>query len=195
MHYCLVIFNAIAPHARQALTSLSLTETDISSSNTPIKPASFREALGHFASGITIITTQVNDEPVGFTCQSFYSVSMKPPLVSFSVKASSFSYPKIRQEERFVINILSSEQSHVCNQFAMRAADKWQGINWYLSKPVINVSLHWLDCEIHAEHPRGDHLHMVGEVKWLDLIIGDTSGPMLYIEGQYYILAINRVFD
>ncbi|WP_222429751.1 flavin reductase family protein [Cobetia crustatorum] len=68
-------------------------------SDTIIEPARFREALGHFASGIT--TTQVDDEPIGFTCQSFYSVSINPPLVSFS-------YPKFHQTERFAANTLSS---------------------------------------------------------------------------------------
>ncbi|MEP4557806.1 flavin reductase family protein [Cobetia amphilecti] len=161
-----------------------------------IDPASFREALGHFASGITIITTQVDDEPIGFTCQSFYSVSMNPPLVSFSVKASSFSYPKIRQAERFAVNILSSEQSHVSNQFAMRGADKWQGIDWQLSplgNPVINDSLHWLDCKIHAEHPAGDHLIVIGEVKGLNLDVSATSRPLLYFKGKYGGLAREEV--
>ncbi|MDO6814108.1 flavin reductase family protein [Cobetia amphilecti] len=118
---------------------MSLSDTDTKAdihSDTPIGPASFREALGHFAFGITIITThQVDDEPIGFTCQSFYSVSMNPPMVSFSVEASSFSYSKIRQAERFAVNILSSEQNHVSNQFAMRGADKWQGIDWQISPP------------------------------------------------------------
>ncbi|MGY3726878.1 MULTISPECIES: flavin reductase family protein [Cobetia] len=157
-----------------------------------IDSASFREALGHFASGITIITTQVDEEPIGFTCQSFYSVSMNPPLVSFSVKASSFSYPKIRQAERFAVNILSSEQSHVSTQFAMRGADKWQGIDWQLSplgNPVINDSLHWLDCKIHAEHPAGDHLIVIGEVKGLNLDVGATARPLLYFKGKYGGLA------
>ncbi len=166
---------------------MSLSDTD-TKADTTIDPASFREALGHFASGITIITTQVDDEPIGFTCQSFYSVSMNPPLVSFSVKASSFSYPKIRQAERFAVNILSSEQSHVSNQFAMRGADKWQGIDWQLSplgNPVINESLHWLDCKIHAEHPAGDHLIVIGEVKGLNLDVRGTAWPLLYFKGGY----------
>jgi len=160
-----------------------------------IEPASFREALGHFASGITIITTQVDDEPIGFTCQSFYSVSMNPPLVSFSVKASSFSYPKICQAERFAVNILSSEQSHVSNQFAIRGADKWQGIDWQLSplgNPVINDSLHWLDCKIHAEHPAGDHLIVIGEVKGLNLDVAAAARPLLYFKGKYGGLAASE---
>ena len=78
--------------------------------STAIAPSRFREALGHYASGITVITSLIDGAPIGFTCQSFYSVSMSPPLVSFSVMASSVSYPGIRQAGRFAVNILSGEQ-------------------------------------------------------------------------------------
>ena len=88
---------------------------------TAIEPLSFREALGHYASGITVITSHVDDEPIGFTCQSFYSVSMSPPLVSFSVMASSASYPRIRLAGRFAVNILSGEQVAISNRFASPA--------------------------------------------------------------------------
>src|SRR5690606_7932571 len=77
-----------------------------------LEPLSFRKALGNFASGITVITSSLDDEPVGFTCQSFYSVSITPPLVSFSVMSRSASYPKIRKAGRFAVNILSDEQVH-----------------------------------------------------------------------------------
>jgi flavin reductase (DIM6/NTAB) family NADH-FMN oxidoreductase RutF len=78
--------------------------------STAIEAARFRAALGHYASGITVITSHLDGEPLGFTCQSFHSVSTQPPLVSFSVMSSSASYPKIRQAGRFAVNILSAEQ-------------------------------------------------------------------------------------
>lgn len=130
-----------------------------------IEPLSFREALGHYASGITVITSRVDDEPIGFTCQSFYSVSVSPPLVSFSVMCSSASYPRIRQAGRFAVNILSDEQVGISNRFARRGTDKWHGVEWHtspLGNPIIGGSLHWLDCEIHAEHVAGDHLIVIG---------------------------------
>lgn len=157
-----------------------------------IEPVSFREALGHYASGITVITSHTGDEPIGFTCQSFYSVSMNPPLVSFSVMRSSASYPKIREAGRFAVNILSGEQAGISNQFARRGTDKWQGIEWQespLGNPVIDGSLHWLDCEIHAEYIAGDHVIVIGEVKALDLQKADTEQPLLYFKGQYRNLA------
>ena len=160
--------------------------------NTTIEPVSFREALGHYASGITVITSQLEGEPIGFTCQSFYSVSTSPPLVSFSVMASSASYPKIRQAGRFVVNILSDEQAGISNQFARKGTDKWHAVEWQqspLGNPIIAGSLHWLDCEIHAEHTAGDHLIVIGEVKALSLQATPVTQPLLYFKGQYCNIA------
>ncbi|MCF1489855.1 flavin reductase family protein [Pseudomonas sp. AA27] len=159
---------------------------------TAIEPLRFREALGHYASGITVITSHSDGEPLGFTCQSFYSVSMNPPLVSFSVMSSSASYPGIRQAGRFAVNILSGEQVGISSQFARRGTDKWQGIDWQtspLGNPIIAGSLHWLDCEIHAEHAAGDHLIVIGEVKALNVQDADAAQPLLYFKGQYRSLA------
>ncbi|POA59871.1 MULTISPECIES: flavin reductase family protein [Pseudomonas] len=160
--------------------------------STAIEPMSFREALGHYASGITVITSHIDGEPIGFTCQSFYSVSMSPPLVSFSVMSSSASYPRIRQAGRFVVNILSGEQVSISNQFARRGTDKWRGVQWQespLGNPIIAGSLHWLDCEIHAEHTAGDHLIVIGEVKALNLQEAAATQPLLYFKGQYCNIA------
>jgi flavin reductase (DIM6/NTAB) family NADH-FMN oxidoreductase RutF len=160
--------------------------------HTAIEPLRFREALGHYASGITVITSHVDGEPVGFTCQSFHSVSMRPPLVSFSVMSGSASYPKIRQAGRFAVNILSDEQVRISNQFARRGTDKWLGVDWQespLGNPIIVGSLHWLDCEIHAEHAAGDHLIVIGEVKALNLQEAAATQPLLYYKGQYCNIA------
>ena len=158
----------------------------------PIEPSSFREALGHYASGITVITSHTDDEPIGFTCQSFYSVSMNPPLVSFSVMSSSASYPRIRQAGRFAVNILAGGQVEISNRFARRGTDKWHQVQWQpspLGNPIIAGSLHWIDCEIHAEHVAGDHLIVIGEVKALNLQQTTPAQPLLYFKGQYCNLA------
>jgi len=168
----------------------------MSRSSTAIEPTSFREALGHYASGITVITSHIEDEPIGFTCQSFYSVSMSPPLVSFSVMCNSASYPRIRQAGRFLVNILSGEQVGISNQFARRGTDKWHGVEWQqspLGNPIIAGSLHWLDCEIHAEHAAGDHLIVIGEVKALKVQEAVATQPLLYFKGQYRNLAVHSV--
>ncbi|MCB6184215.1 flavin reductase family protein [Leeia sp. TBRC 13508] len=159
--------------------------------STAIEPKRFREALGHYASGITIITSQLEGEPVGFTCQSFYSVSTTPPLVSFSVMKTSFSYPKIRQAGRFAVNVLTSEQESISNQFARQGADKFSGIkinNSQLGNPIIADTLLWLDCEIYAEHEAGDHLIVIGEVKSMGQTKVADAQPLLYFKGQYCFL-------
>lgn len=164
----------------------------MSLSSTTIEPSSFRQALGHYASGITVITSLIDGQPIGFTCQSFYSVSVNPPLVSFSVMAGSASYPAIRQAGRFAVNILSGEQVGISNQFARRGTDKWHGVPWQaspLGNPLIAGSLHWLDCEIHAEHAAGDHLIVIGEVKALNLQEPAATQPLLYFKGNYCSLA------
>ena len=157
-----------------------------------IEPLRFREALGPYASGITVVTTHIDGEPIGFTCQSFHSVSMSPPLVSFSVMSNSASYPKIRQAGRFAVNILSDAQVEVSNQFARRGTDKWRGIDWKespLGNPLIAGSLHWIDCEIHAEYAAGDHVIVIGEVKALNLQEAAATQPLLYFKGQYRNIA------
>ncbi|MEH6564516.1 MAG: flavin reductase family protein [Halopseudomonas sp.] len=176
----------------------------MSLATTVIEPISFREALGHYASGITVITSEAENQPLGFTCQSFYSVSMDPPLVSFSVKANSYSYPHIRQAGRFAVNILSGKQAGIANQFARQGSDKWRGVKWQpspLGNPLIDGSLHWLDCEVHAEYAAGDHLIVIGEVKALKLQHflppslqhsfqhSAATQPLLYFKGQYCSLA------
>ncbi|MBK5477525.1 flavin reductase [Pseudomonas sp. TH21] len=164
----------------------------MSLANMALEPLSFREALGHYASGITVITSHVDGEPIGFTCQSFYSVSVSPPLVSFSVMSSSASYPRIRKAGRFAVNILSGEQVTISNQFARRGTDKWHGVEWQaspLGNPLLGGSLQWLDCEIHAEYAAGDHLIVIGEVKALNLQETAATQPLLYFKGQYCNLA------
>lgn len=159
---------------------------------TAIDPSAFRQAVGHYASGITVITALVEGEPIGFTCQAFHSVSMSPPLVSFSVMSSSASYPGIRRAGRFAVNILASGQVGISNQFARKGTDKWQGVEWQpspLGNPLIAGSLHWLDCQIHAEHLAGDHLIVLGEVKALHLQEATTTQPLLYFKGRYCNLA------
>lgn len=90
----------------------------------------FRSAVGQYASGITVITGRGDDGPIGFTCQSFYSVSVDPPLVSFSVMKTSTTYPRIRDTGKFAVNVLSREQEAVSSQFARKGTDKWANVQW-----------------------------------------------------------------
>jgi 3-hydroxy-9,10-secoandrosta-1,3,5(10)-triene-9,17-dione monooxygenase reductase component len=157
----------------------------------------FRDALGHYASGITTITGMAGDEPIGLTCQSFYSVSLEPALVSFSVAKTSSTYPRLRETGRFCVNLLCADQVGLSNQFARSGADKWHGVNWRPSaagNPVLDDCLTWLDCEIANEIEAGDHLIVIGRV----LEIGESAtprhaAPLLYFRGQYRALTSEAI--
>ncbi|WP_160669298.1 flavin reductase family protein [Pseudarthrobacter sp. ATCC 49987] len=151
-------------------------------------PRVFRDTLGHYASGITIISGIDEDGPIGFTCQSFYSVSTDPPLVSFSVMTSSTTYPRLRESGKFVVNVLAHDQDNVSNQFARKGTDKWAGIDWSptnAGNPIIAGTLMWLDCDIWAEHEAGDHYIVIGRVNEMSPPTWHKEEPLLYFKGQY----------
>lgn len=159
---------------------------------TKIDAVDFRRALGRYASGLTVISGSDEAGPIGFTCQSFYSVSMEPPLISFSVMKSSSSYPKIRDTGKFAVNILSEVQESVANQFARGGDDKWVNIVWKptaQNNPVIDGSLGWLDRKIWAEHDAGDHVIVIGQVHEIHTEQTDTAAPLVYFDAQYRTLA------
>jgi 3-hydroxy-9,10-secoandrosta-1,3,5(10)-triene-9,17-dione monooxygenase reductase component len=155
---------------------------------TPIDARLVRDTLGHYASGITVVSGLEGGEPVGFTCQSFYSVSIDPPLVSFSVMRTSTTYPRIAASGRFAVNVLAHDQHHVSNQFARKGTDKWAGIEWspaVSGNPVIHDTLMWVDCEMWAEHEAGDHLIVIGKVVEMSPVEWHTREPLLYFKGAY----------
>ncbi|MFJ2350555.1 flavin reductase family protein [Glutamicibacter sp. NPDC087673] len=148
----------------------------------------FRSTVGSFASGITVITGHDSHGPVGFTCQSFYSVSIDPPLVSFSVMKTSASYPRIRDTGSFAVNVLSSGQGAVANQFARKGGDKWDGIQWSTAvrgSPILDGTLAWLDCTIFAEHDAGDHCIVLGRVTEVGTSPSGHTEPLLYFQGKF----------
>ena len=180
------------------MTIESLTAPDELVVGPAFDPGVFRDTLGHYASGITIISGIDEEGPIGFTCQSFYSVSTSPPLVSFSVMTNSTTYPRVRKTGKFVVNVLAHDQDSVSNQFARRGTDKWAGIDWTpaaAGNPVIADTLMWLDCDIWAEHEAGDHYIVIGKVNEMSPASWHKEEPLLYFKGQYRRLShiIERV--
>lgn len=124
-----------------------------------------------------------------------YSVSTDPPLISFSVMKTSTTYPRIRRTGRFAVNVLSSHQQGVSNQFARKGTDKWAGIRWHptlAGNPVLEDTLMWLDCEIWAEHDAGDHVIVLGRVNEMSPASGHALEPLLYYQGRYRHLHPNE---
>lgn len=154
-----------------------------------IEPRRFRDTMGRFASGITIIGGVTDDGLAGFACQSFCSVSCEPALISFCVMKSSTSWPRIRPLGRFSVNVLADGQEKVSQSFARSDAPKWASVPWTSSpggNPLVAASLMWLDCTVFAEHEAGDHYIVIGEVK--DMSPPEwhpTGAPLIYFRGHY----------
>jgi len=154
-------------------------------------PATFRTVLGHFCSGVTIVTAVDRDEPVGLTCQSFTSVSLDPPLVLFVPAKAASSWPRIRAAGHFCANVLSEDQEALGRRFAIRGADKFAGAGWRpgpSGAPVLDGCLAYVDCAIEAVHDAGDHNIVVGRV--LDLAVTGESSPLLFFRGGYGRFAV-----
>lgn len=149
--------------------------------------AHFRQVLGHFCTGITIVTALEGDEPVGFTAQSFTSVSLDPPLVLICPGKSSSSWPRIKGAGVFCANVLAAAQEATCRAFAISGGDKFKGVGWTPSSgtgsPVLTDALAWVDCRIEAEYDGGDHVIVVGRV--VDLGVAEEGSPLLFYRGGY----------
>ena len=147
----------------------------------------FRNTLGQFCTGVVIVTGCQDDEPAGFAAQSFTSLSLDPPLVAVCPADSSTSWPRIRGTGKFCINILAADQRNVCDVFAQSGIDKFASFGWrrgMTGSPHIEGVLGYVDCEIEAEYPGGDHAIVVGRV--VDAAILDaTRGPLLFFRGGY----------
>lgn len=151
-----------------------------------IDGARFRQVMGHFCTGVTVVAAVADGQPVGLTLQSFTSLSLDPPLVSVAVGRGSSTWPVIRETGSFVVNVLSDEQEAVARRFATSGLDKFQGVGWVPSPsgaPILNDVLAWVDCRIEGEHEAGDHVLVVARV--LDLGVGGEGGPLLFYRGGF----------
>jgi len=152
-----------------------------------IDPSEFRRVLGHFSTGVTVVTGAGNDGPAGMAIGSFSSVSLDPPLVMFCPGRESSTWQHIEETGAFCVNILTGDQKDVCGVFASPSDDRFAGIDWtteVTGSPVIPGSLAWIDCELHAVHDGGDHHIVVGLVKALGTA-ADVGGPLLFFQGGY----------
>jgi flavin reductase (DIM6/NTAB) family NADH-FMN oxidoreductase RutF len=160
--------------------------SDLGSDPASFDAARFRQVLGHFCTGVVIITAVDGAEPVGLTVQSFTSLSLTPPLVSFAVGRESSTWPRLKAAGDFCVNILADDQEALCRQFATSGADKFAGVGWRpggTGAPVLNDALGFVECRIETEHPAGDHVLVVGRVT--DLEITREGKPLLFYRGGF----------
>ena len=122
---------------------------------------------GRFATGVTVVAGIEDGQPVGFTCQSFVSLSVDPPFVAVAPARTSTSWPRIARAGSFCVNVLGDHQEELCRGFAVSGGDKFDGVAWHpapvTGSPVIEGSLAWVDCEVELVHDAGDHELIIGQ--------------------------------
>lgn len=151
-----------------------------------------RNALGSFPTGVAIITAcGLRGEPVGLTCNSFNSVSLDPPLVSWSLRRASSNMEAFNNAGAFTVNILSTSQNKLSARFASRdIADKFSGVPWtpgLTGTPVLKGCVASFQCEKFAEHVAGDHILFLGRVVRFEH--GGYEDSLVFYRGAYMMLA------
>ncbi len=143
-----------------------------------------RDALGRFATGVTVVTTQSDVGPLGITANSFASVSLDPPLVLWSPARRSKRFDAFSNAAHFAIHILGAEQEELCRHFATQGTD-FTGISWSPGAhdtPLIDGCLARFECSPEALHDGGDHAIIVGRVEqatWRD------GAPLIFLAGGF----------
>jgi len=157
-----------------------------------IDSAAYRQVLGHFPTGVTVVTAgTAADTRVGLAVGSFFSISLEPALVGFCAGKGSSSWPRIREAGHFCINVLADDQEETCRVFASKADDKFAGIGYkaapFSGAPLLDGVLAWIDCEIDTIHEAGDHDIVIGRVH--DLSVAKEGHPLVFFRGGYANLA------
>ena len=157
----------------------------------PFDQARFRQVLGHFTTGVTVVTAAPEEGPVGLAVGSFASVSLDPPLVGFFPDKTSSSWPKIEATGTFCVNVLAEAQEEVCRRFASKGDDKFSGLGWHAAgsgSPILDGVLAWIDCDIDSVGEAGDHYFVLGRVR--DLAVEHDGAPLLFFRGGYGRFAV-----
>lgn len=158
-----------------------------------INPGRFRTVLGHFCTGVTVVTGHGPEGPVGFACQSFAALSLEPPLVLFCPGKTSSAWPVIEAAGRFAVNVLSDDQREVSTVFGTRGADRFAAVGWTPAAsgaPLLDGALTWIDCAVESVHDAGDHYIVVGRVT--ELGETGTDRPLLFYRGGYTSTALEH---
>lgn len=155
-----------------------------------IDPMIYRQVLGHFPTGVTVVTGLLDGKPVGFTIGSFTSVSLDPPLVGFLPMVSSDRWQQIRDSGAFCVNVLGHAHDDLCWRFAKSSIEQpFEGVTWTPSNvtgsPVIEGAIAWIDCTITQVVDAGDHHFVIGRVEQLEHADPDSDPiPLLFYRGK-----------
>ncbi|MGC1496540.1 MAG: flavin reductase family protein [Sulfitobacter sp.] len=161
--------NDIAPFTPTADTTLQL-----------------RRAFGHFGTGVTVITTQTEQGPLGMTANSFSSISLDPALVLWSPALSSKRHDAFAKAKSFCIHVLAADQQHIAQHFAAQGHN-FATLDWVAGlggSPTLAGCLVTFHCDTYAVHPAGDHSLILGQVKQVSER-GDASAGLLFHQGKF----------
>ena len=156
-----------------------------------VLPEVFKEGLGRWATGVTVVTARSGDKVHGMTVSAFNEVSLDPPLVLVCAECNSHTLPLIREGGAFAVNILSRDQEALSNRFASKR-DEWrrfEGLDWDTGPtgaPLLRGVVASLDCRLVADPEHGDHAVCIGQVE--EIRYSDRA-PLLHFRGRYGSLA------
>jgi flavin reductase (DIM6/NTAB) family NADH-FMN oxidoreductase RutF len=159
---------------------------ELASDHSPINPRDFRNALGTYATGVTIITAAAADgKPYGITCNSFASVSLNPPLVLWSLVLYSSSLGAFENASHFAVSVLGASQQALANKFAKSSDDKFTGVEWRPglgNAPILADSVANFQCRVANRYYGGDHVIFLGAVEAYSY---NRREPLLFARGGY----------
>ncbi len=148
-----------------------------------------RQALGEFATGVTVITASggpdQGDQPVGLTVNSFASVSLDPPLVLWSLSLGSASLAAFRNATHFAVNVLAADQAEISQRFAKSKSDKFADIDWKVGAggtALLPGCAAWFECRNEAQHEGGDHVIFIGRIEQFRRA---DRQPLIFHRGAY----------
>jgi 3-hydroxy-9,10-secoandrosta-1,3,5(10)-triene-9,17-dione monooxygenase reductase component len=149
---------------------------------------SFRHVLGHYPTGVAVITARPSAEPIGMAMNSFTSLSLQPPLVLFCPASASTTWPQLRDAGLIAINVLSARQEPVSRAFAARGADRFAGLDWSPGQngaPLLHDALGWMECHVQAEYPAGDHSVVIAQIDRMG-VHDAIEDPLVFFRGAYF---------
>lgn len=159
---------------------------ELSSDNSAIDPRDFRNALGAYATGVTVITAATPDgKQTGLTCNSFASVSLNPPLVLWSLASYSSSMSIFQNASHFAVNVLGASQQDLARQFATRSEDKFAGVAWQRGlgdAPLLPDTVSSFQCRSVDRYYGGDHVIFLGTV---EAYAYNRNEPLLFARGGF----------
>ncbi len=144
-----------------------------------------RDAFGCFATGITVVTADLAGKPVGITVNSFSSVSLEPPMISWCIDKQASLYSLFERTEFFSVNVLSAQQLELCRLFSLGRKEGFDHLNWRRGVkdiPLLADCVANFQCQTVHRYPGGDHSILVGEVLACDISAGE---PLIFFNGEY----------